>query len=91
MTDARDVDVVIVGAGFAGLYMLHKVRELGLTATAIEAGGDVGGTACMTVSVTLLFRYETLNRWPPVCHARFSGSLSNLPVTDPRMIVSTVP
>jgi cyclohexanone monooxygenase len=39
-----DVDVAIVGAGFAGLYMLHKVRELGLTAVAIEAGGDVGGT-----------------------------------------------
>jgi cyclohexanone monooxygenase len=39
-----DVDVAIVGAGFAGMYMLHKVRELGLTAIGIEAGGDVGGT-----------------------------------------------
>src|SRR4051812_28848988 len=39
-----DVDVVIVGAGFAGMYMLHKVHELGLTATGIEAGSDVGGT-----------------------------------------------
>ncbi|MBC7373223.1 MAG: NAD(P)/FAD-dependent oxidoreductase [Frankiales bacterium] len=38
------VDVVIVGAGFSGLYMLHKVRELGLSAVVFEAGTDVGGT-----------------------------------------------
>ncbi len=39
-----DTDVVIVGAGFAGMYMLHSVRELGLSARVIEAAGDVGGT-----------------------------------------------
>ncbi len=38
------VDVVVVGAGFAGLGMLHRLRELGLTACAFEAGADVGGT-----------------------------------------------
>ena len=38
------VDMAIVGAGFAGLYMLHRGRQQGLTAQAIEAGGDVGGT-----------------------------------------------
>lgn len=38
------VDVVIVGAGFAGLYMLHRIRNLGMTARVIERGGDVGGT-----------------------------------------------
>ena len=27
-----DVDVVVVGAGFAGLYLLHRLREMGLTA-----------------------------------------------------------
>ena len=32
MTEDRDVDVVIVGAGFAGMYMLHQARELGLSA-----------------------------------------------------------
>ena len=37
-------DVVIVGAGFSGLYMLHKTRALGLTARVIEAGDGVGGT-----------------------------------------------
>ena len=38
------VDVAIVGAGFAGMYMLHKVRQLGLTGQVVETGGDVGGT-----------------------------------------------
>ncbi len=37
-------DVVIVGAGFAGLQMLHKARGLGFTVQVLEAGGDVGGT-----------------------------------------------
>lgn len=41
---AADFDVVVVGAGFAGLYMLHKAREMGLSVHVIEAGGDVGGT-----------------------------------------------
>jgi cyclohexanone monooxygenase len=40
----RDFDAVIVGAGFAGLYMLHKLRGLGLSAHVFEAGDDVGGT-----------------------------------------------
>src|SRR5216684_6413752 len=38
------VDAVIVGAGFAGLYMLYKLRRLGLTARVFEAGKGVGGT-----------------------------------------------
>ena len=37
-------DVVIVGAGFAGLYMLHRARGLGLTARVYEAGAGIGGT-----------------------------------------------
>src|SRR4030095_3798687 len=37
-------DAVVVGAGFAGMYMLHKLRELGLTARVHEAGTGVGGT-----------------------------------------------
>jgi cyclohexanone monooxygenase len=37
-------DVVIVGAGFAGLYMLHRLRGLGLSARVYEAGRGVGGT-----------------------------------------------
>jgi cyclohexanone monooxygenase len=41
---SEDIDVLIVGAGFAGLYMLYKLRELGFRAQVVEAGSDVGGT-----------------------------------------------
>ena len=39
-----DFDVVIVGAGFAGLCMLHRMRGMGLRARVFEAGSGVGGT-----------------------------------------------
>ena len=39
-----DVDVVVVGAGFAGMYMLHRLRSLGYTAQVFESGTGVGGT-----------------------------------------------
>jgi cation diffusion facilitator CzcD-associated flavoprotein CzcO len=39
-----EFDVVIVGAGFAGMYMLHRLRGLGLSARVIERGSGVGGT-----------------------------------------------
>ncbi|HYB40920.1 MAG TPA: NAD(P)/FAD-dependent oxidoreductase [Candidatus Methylomirabilis sp.] len=38
------VDAVVVGAGFAGLYMLHRLRGLGFSARVFEAGDGVGGT-----------------------------------------------
>jgi cation diffusion facilitator CzcD-associated flavoprotein CzcO len=38
------VDVLIVGAGFAGLYMLHRIRGLGMTGHVVERADDVGGT-----------------------------------------------
>ena len=37
-------DAIVVGAGFAGLYMLHCLRGLALSARVYEAGGGVGGT-----------------------------------------------
>ena len=40
-----DVDAVIIGAGFSGLFMLHRLRhDIGLTAHVFAAGGGVGGT-----------------------------------------------
>jgi cation diffusion facilitator CzcD-associated flavoprotein CzcO len=39
-----DLDVAVVGAGFSGLYMLHRLRGLGLRARVFERGADVGGT-----------------------------------------------
>ena len=42
MTRPDTVDAVVVGAGFAGLYMLHRLRLAGLSARVFEAGGGVG-------------------------------------------------
>ena len=41
---ASAFDAVVVGAGFAGMYMLYRLRQLGLSARVFEAGGGVGGT-----------------------------------------------
>jgi cyclohexanone monooxygenase len=41
---STDYDVVVVGAGFAGMYALHKLRALGLRVRVFETGEDVGGT-----------------------------------------------
>ncbi len=42
--DASVVDAVVVGAGFAGLYMLHKLRSMGYSTIVLESADDVGGT-----------------------------------------------
>ena len=39
-----DFDVVVVGAGMAGLYLLHKLRSMGLSAQGFETADGVGGT-----------------------------------------------
>jgi len=48
MSDLKDnppgVDVVVAGAGFSGLYLLHRLRKAGLTARCFERGEGVGGT-----------------------------------------------
>ena len=41
---AEKFDLVVVGAGFAGMYMLHRARGLGITARCFETGDGVGGT-----------------------------------------------
>ena len=40
----QQVDVAVVGAGFAGLYLLHRLRKAGFSTVVIEEAGDVGGT-----------------------------------------------
>ncbi len=40
----EDVDVVVVGAGFAGMYLLHLLRGAGFDTVVLEAADDVGGT-----------------------------------------------
>ena len=43
-TSFSDIDALVVGAGFAGLYMLHRLRGMGMSVRVIEAGAGVGGT-----------------------------------------------
>ena len=40
----QQVDVVVVGAGFAGLYLLHRLRKAGFMTVAVDEADDVGGT-----------------------------------------------
>ncbi|CAN5787245.1 NAD(P)/FAD-dependent oxidoreductase [soil metagenome] len=45
MTTSTDrYDALVIGAGFSGLYMLHKLRELGVRVVGVEAAENVGGT-----------------------------------------------
>lgn len=61
-----DVDLVIVGAGFAGMYQLFRARKLGLCTRVFERGSSIGGTwywnrypgaRCDTVSVMYSVSY----------------------------------
>ena len=40
----HQLDTVIVGGGFAGVYALKRMRDLGLEARVFEAGSGIGGT-----------------------------------------------
>lgn len=44
LAQSQSFDALVVGAGFSGLYMLHRLRGLGMSARVLEAGGGVGGT-----------------------------------------------
>lgn len=70
----KQFDAIVVGAGFAGLYMLHKLRERGLKVRVIEAADGVGGTwywsrypgaRCDSDSIfyTFTFSKELYQKW----------------------------
>ncbi len=40
----QHVDVAVVGAGFAGLYLLHRLRKAGFSVVGLDEADDVGGT-----------------------------------------------
>ncbi len=44
MTEPTRYDAIVIGAGISGMYQLHKLRGLGLSALVLEAGTGVGGT-----------------------------------------------
>jgi acetone monooxygenase (methyl acetate-forming) len=73
-TTHATVDAVVIGAGFAGLYALHKLRGMGLNVQGFEAGSGVGGTwywnrypGARTDSASEVYQYwfsdELLNDW----------------------------
>lgn len=39
-----DLDALIIGAGFSGVYCLHRIRSLGLKTAIFEAASGLGGT-----------------------------------------------
>ena len=41
---AGELDAVVIGAGFGGLYMLHRLRSMGMSVLLLERGSDLGGT-----------------------------------------------
>jgi len=43
-TTTGDYDAIVIGAGISGMFMLYRLRELGMTVRVFEAGSDVGGT-----------------------------------------------
>jgi cation diffusion facilitator CzcD-associated flavoprotein CzcO len=44
MTEPETIDVLVVGAGYSGLYLLHRLRAQGLSVRVVETGDGVGGT-----------------------------------------------
>jgi cyclohexanone monooxygenase len=42
-TAVAELDVLVIGAGFAGLYQLDHLRKLGYNVNVFEAGSDIGG------------------------------------------------
>src|SRR6185503_7366454 len=42
--EAKNLDAIVVGGGFAGLYALYRLRRMGLRAQILEAGSNIGGT-----------------------------------------------
>ncbi|ETI24097.1 hypothetical protein G647_03466 [Cladophialophora carrionii CBS 160.54] len=68
-------DALIVGAGFGGIYQLHKLLSLGLSVRVVDVAGDVGGTwywnrypGAMSDTESFVYRYswdtEDLQTYP---------------------------
>ncbi len=74
MKSTPDYDVIVIGAGFTGLYAVYKLRESGLSVRGIEAGTGVGGTwywnrypGARTDSQSYVYQYffseDLLDKW----------------------------
>lgn len=71
---AEEFDAIVVGAGFSGIYMVHRLREMGLTVRAFEAADGVGGTwfwnrypgarcDCISMEYAYTFSPELIDEW----------------------------
>ncbi|MGR8921805.1 MAG: flavin-containing monooxygenase [Gammaproteobacteria bacterium] len=69
-----DVDAIVIGAGIAGMYQLHRLREMGLRVQSFDAASNVGGTwywnrypGARVDSQSYIYQYwfsdELLNEW----------------------------
>jgi cyclohexanone monooxygenase len=70
----REVDAVVIGAGFSGIYMIHKLKEQGLTVQGFETAPGVGGTwywnrypgarcDCISMEYAFTFNQEIIDEW----------------------------
>jgi cation diffusion facilitator CzcD-associated flavoprotein CzcO len=70
----RQVDALVIGAGFGGLYMIHRLRGMNLSVLGLEAGADVGGVwywnrypgaRCdlMSIDYSYSFSHEIEQEW----------------------------
>ena len=79
------IDVAVVGAGFAGLYLLHRFRELGLSARCYEAASGVGGTwywnrypgaRCDIESMQYSYQFDEALQQEWECYTSFKGGIA---------------
>src|SRR5262249_37719288 len=86
-SDAPQHEVIIIGAGVAGIYQLYRLVQLGVNATVLEGAADLGGTwyhnrypGCRFDSESYTYGFsfskELLNEWH--WKERFSGQPENL-------------
>jgi cation diffusion facilitator CzcD-associated flavoprotein CzcO len=88
MADAKThYEVIVVGAGVAGIYQIKRLVDLGIDATVLESGADLGGTwywnrypGCRFDSESYTYGFsfsrELLDEWH--WKERFSGQPENL-------------
>lgn len=62
---SKQLDALIVGAGYGGIYELHRLRQLGVSVKAIDMASDVGGTwfwnrypGAMSDTESYVYRYS---------------------------------
>src|SRR6266536_1629970 len=80
-------EIIVIGAGVAGIYQIKRLADLGIDATVLEAGGDLGGTwywnrypgarfDSESYTYGYSFSRELLDEWH--WKERFSGQPENL-------------